>query len=375
MTYNNLKICFLGIGSCFLISKKKVENIIGPDIQQILLGNELLKNNFNISFICYHKSINTFNVQYKDNIQLIYVKSENSQSKILNYIKTFLNSIKAIKTADSNIYVHHGGIDGFLPLLMGKKCVLSIASDAFLDQSLIVTNSKEFKKSRFNLDSIANWFNIKFSQLVIVQNCYQKEFLKKHYNKEAHLIKIPFEISESKIAEKKKPYTILWVGSMAKVKQPQLFLNLAKEIPYANFQMIGGHYDNWDLFNKMKKEAGELNNFNFLGVVPFDEIDNYFREASILVNTSMFEGFPNSFIQAWMNNIPVISLVDPDGIISDNSMGFHSKNFENLREDLKILLEDDKLRVQMGQNGRQYIEKEHDIKNIIQEYIKLFESI
>jgi glycosyltransferase involved in cell wall biosynthesis len=152
-------------------------------------------------------------------------------------------------------------------------------------------------------------------------------------------------------------------------------LNLAKEIPYANFQMIGGHYDNWDLFNKMKKEAGELNNFNFLGVVPFDEIDKYFREASILVNTSMFEGFPNSFIQAWMNNIPVISLVDPDGIISDNDMGFHSKNFENLREDLKILLEDDKLRVQMGQNGRQYVEKEHDIKNIIQEYIKLFESI
>jgi glycosyltransferase involved in cell wall biosynthesis len=375
MASNNLKVCFIGIGSCFLISNKKIANIIGPDIQQILLGNELLKNNFNISFICYHKSINTFDIQYKDNIQLLYVKSENSKSKILNYLKTFFNSIKAIRMANSDIYMHHGGLDGFLPLLMGKKCILSIASDAFLDQSLIVTNSKEFKKSRFNLDSIANWFNIKFSRLIIVQNCYQREFLQKHYNKEAHLIKIPFKISESKIYEKKKPYTILWVGSMAKVKQPELFLNLAKEIPYANFQMIGGHYDNWDLFNTTKKEADKLDNLEFLGVVPFDEIDKYFREASILVNTSMFEGFPNSFIQAWINNIPVISLVDPDGIIGDHGMGLHSKNFEKLREDVRILLDDDELRIQMGQNGRQYVEKEHDITNIIHEYIKLFESI
>lgn len=375
MTFDDLKVCFLGIGSCFLVSNKKIGNIIGPDIQQVILGNELIKYNINISFICYHRLNDTFNVQYKDDIQLLNVKYDNSKSRILKYLKTFFNSIKAIKISNSDIYVHHGGIDGILPLLMGKKCILSIASDAFLDQSLILENSKEFKKSKFSLNSIANWFNIKFSHLILVQNSYQKEFLKKHFNKKCNLIKIPFKISENKIVEKMKPYTVLWVGSMADVKQPGLFLNLAKEIPYANFQMIGGHYDNLDLFNDIKKEAYKLDNFDFLGVVPFEKINKYFREASILVNTSMFEGFPNSFIQAWMNNIPVISMVDPDNIISDNGMGFHSKNFENLREDLKILLEDDKIRFEMGQNGRKYVEKEHDIKNIIHEYIRLFELI
>ena len=39
-------------------------------------------------------------------------------------------------------------------------------------------------------------------------------------------------------------------------------------------------------------------------------------KSKILINTSSFEGFPNTFVQAWANGVPVISLkVDPDNII------------------------------------------------------------
>lgn len=372
----NMKICFIGVGTCFLLSNRESKNIIGPDIQQFILGRELIKNNFIISFICHEKSIKNFDVHVEDEFKLIHVKYEDCKFKLLKYLKILFNNIKSVKIANADVYIHHGGIEGLIPLLLRKKCILSIASDAFIDQSLIKTNSKEFKKSLFSFVSIANWINIKWSNSIIVQNEFQKNFLRENFGIDANLIKIPFYISNKTNIEKTSPGTVLWVGAMAKVKQPQLFVKLAKEMPDIKFQMIGGHYNNVNLFNYIKKQASHLDNLDFMGVVPFNEINDYFRKASVFVNTSVFEGFPNSFVQSWMNFTPVITLnVDPDGIIIRNNMGFQSKNYDQLKQDLYFLLENEELRGRMGFNGRQYVEKEHDISKIISQYCELFESI
>lgn len=103
---------------------------------------------------------------------------------------------------------------------------------------------------------------------------------------------------------------------MAEVKQTELFAKLAEAIPEARFQMIGGSSGNHDLYDIMKKCSKRISNFEYLDVIPFHKINEYFSKASILVNTSMFESFPNTFIQAWMNYVPVVSLnADPDDII------------------------------------------------------------
>jgi glycosyltransferase involved in cell wall biosynthesis len=166
------------------------------------------------------------------------------------------------------------------------------------------------------------------------------------------------------------------VGAMAEVKQPELFVRLAEAIPEVRFQMIGGHSGNQEFYDRIKDATKRISNFEFLGVIPFDEINEYFSRASILVNTSMFEGFPHAFIQAWMHYVPVVSLnADPDELLCKNGLGFHSKTFGQLIEDVKTLLKDETLREEMGVNGRKYVEREHDITNIIREYIKLFNSI
>ena len=163
---------------------------------------------------------------------------------------------------------------------------------------------------------------------------------------------------------------------MAEVKQPELFVRLAEAIPEARFQMIGGHSGNQEFYDRIKEKSKRIPNFEFLGVVPFNEINEYFSRASILANTSMFEGFPHSFIQAWMHYVPVVSLnADPDELLCKNGLGFRSKTFDQLIEDVKTLLKDEALREEMGVNGREYVEREHDIKKSIEKYIELFNSI
>jgi glycosyltransferase involved in cell wall biosynthesis len=62
-------------------------------------------------------------------------------------------------------------------------------------------------------------------------------------------------------------------------------------------------------------------NFDYLGPVSFEESNSLFAKANIFINTSKAqEGFPNTFIQAWMQGVPTISLdFDPDNLIEEKT--------------------------------------------------------
>lgn len=370
-----ISVCFLALRSYSLLSNKNYVDVKGPDVQHVLLAKELIKLGYKVSFICYSNDMGS-NSEYIDGIEIIKIR-DNKES--LNPLKKMFDSFKillAIKKSNSDIYIHNGGILSIFPLLLNKKDILVVASDGLLDKNIITKKIKEFKKSRFDLDNIGTFFSIKMSKAITVQTDYQREMLKKKFGKEGNLIK---NISQmEKISElDKKSLTVLWVGAMAEVKQPELFVELAKKIPDIKFQMIGGPSNDLVLYEKMKKLSQKLENFHFLGVVPFNEINQYYNDACLLVNTSLFEGFPNAFIQSWINQNPVVSLnSNPDGIISKYGMGFYLKNdFEQLIKATKYLLKNKELREKMGKNGRNYVEKEHNASIIVSKYIKLFDSI
>ncbi len=117
-------------------------------------------------------------------------------------------------------------------------------------------------------------------------------------------------------------------------------------------------------------------NLDYVGAIPYHRIAQYFDNASIFVNTSPREGFPNTFLQAWGNGTPVVSLdVDPDEIICEYRLGFHSRTFNQMVQDVKLLLEDEKLREELGQIGRHYVEREHNIEAIANRYIKMLQHV
>jgi glycosyltransferase involved in cell wall biosynthesis len=174
----------------------------------------------------------------------------------------------------------------------------------------------------------------------------------------------------------KKAGFVLWVSTIRSVKQPLLYLTLAKRLPEYKFVMIGGEGEDPDLFRKIRSEATKIPNLDFKGFVSHDKIFTYYQQAALLVNTSKTEGFPMIFLEAWSYFNPIVSLhVDPDELISKHKLGYCSKHFDQMVTDIRTLLTNNELRQTMGKNARKYVEEQNDVKRIAEQYETVMQNL
>lgn len=125
--------------------------------------------------------------------------------------------------------------------------------------------------------------------------------------------------TSERVAEKVVDF--LWVARCQPIKQPHRFLDLAETLPAARFEMICPCEDA-ALWETVKVRAEKLPNVVFRNGVPYRDVQAHYDAARVFVNTSTFEGWPNSFIQAGQGATPILSLqVRPDTIFDDYALG------------------------------------------------------
>lgn len=374
-----MKICFFSLDAYSYLTQKNTGTAGGAELQQVLLAKELVKRGFDVSFVVCDYGQKP--IESVDGIKIFKLPTSSSSSGIKSYPLKLYFLWKVLKLIDADIYYRRSAeyVTGFIALfclLKKKKFIYSISSRIDVDGTHIHDSYlKEHTPFVRLLLKLMYKLGIKKADCIIAQNEEQQKLLKKNFNKRSVLIRSMYPLPKDK-PNKDMPPIVLWVSSMQSLKQPELFLELAKAIPGVRFQIIGGASGDKKFYEQIKETASKIQNIDFMGFVQYHEIDKYFDKASIFVNTSTVEGFPNTFLQAWARHAPVVSLnVDPDEIICKYKLGFHSRTFEQMVDDVKMLLEDEKLREEMGINGRRYVEKEHDIKKIVSEYVELFRGI
>jgi glycosyltransferase involved in cell wall biosynthesis len=340
----------------------------GAEVEQVQLGTELCIHGYDVCFVTYSYGLGQ--IENICGIEVIKTYSREKARKINALIK-FKSIWSALKKANADIYFHEAGSAGVLPLFCyayKKKFVHRIASDA-----VVLGKSLDGKYSFFEKSTSA--VEVKSADSVIAQSKFQQRILKERFGIQSLVIKNGLILPEVD-HEKSEPPVVLWVGSLSKVKNPELFIDLAKSLPNVQFEMVGGRGTPPQLYDEIAAEAQQLSNLKFYGFIPYHEINEYFRRASVFVNTSSMEGFPNTFIQAWANYIPVISFnVDPDDVIRNEKLGFCSGSFKQLVTEVNTLSNDEKLRKIIGNNARKYVEREHDISINLKKYIQIFEEI
>lgn len=365
------KVCFFSLDAYSYLAQKNTGTAGGAELQQVLLANELVKRGFDISFIV--DDYGQDHLEVVDGIKIFKCPFNRFNRFGCSFLKMYL-LWKMLGRVDADMYYQRAasavtGIIALFCLLKKKMFVYGLGSDIEVNGTF-TENAKFYERIFYN-------FGLKKSECIITQSEYQQKLLKKRFNYDSTIIKNLYPLDEKIEKGKATPPVVLWVGTIKpEWKQPEVFLKLATAIPDAKFQIVGGAPSNKQFYDTIKEEAERIPNLEFVGFVPYPDVNEYFNNASILVNTSSVEGFSNTFLQAWVMYTPVVSLnVDPDEIICKYKLGFHSGTFEQMVEDVKSLLEDEKLREEMGANGRGYVEREHDIKKIVEEYMNIFEGL
>tara|TARA_R110000868_G_scaffold98253_1_gene270298 strand:- start:14917 stop:16014 length:1098 start_codon:yes stop_codon:yes gene_type:complete len=112
---------------------------------------------------------------------------------------------------------------------------------------------------------------------------------------------------------------------------------------------------------------------------PVINIEEKYKEASLFVMTSRFEGFPMVLIEAMASGLPCVAYdcpVGPRAIITNGENGILVQEGKEqlFVENLSSLIEDTSLRKQLGKNARESV-ADYDLDIIMLQWNALFENV
>ena len=158
-----------------------------------------------------------------------------------------------------------------------------------------------------------------------------------------------------------KDTDFLWVSRCVAMKRPDLFLDLAEAMPGRSFEMICPPQDG-GLYGRIAARASALRNVRFLESVPYSKVQRHYDRARVFVNTSEWEGWPNSFIQAGLGRAALLSLaVNPDDIFGLYRPGiFAAGDFSALRAGAQNMITDMSGLERMQEGCERFVREMHD---------------
>ncbi len=248
-------------------------------------------------------------------------------------------------------------------LLKRKKVIFKLGSDIDADIG--------FWKGKNLLIYFLYKFSLKFVDCIICQSGTQQKLLASHLNKKPLVIKNGFPLENNQQTDRKSQ--ILWVSRYDYMKRPEMFIRLAQALPEERFVMVMPGKEKAK--GSLSSETAGTENLTLIDSIPFHEMQDYFNRAKCFVNTSEFEGFPNTFIQACLGATPILSFnVNPDNFIDKYSLGcFCNNSLDTAINFIKSLNENRILFY--GKNALKYVEQEHNIVDKLEEYERLIDTL
>lgn len=178
---------------------------------------------------------------------------------------------------------------------------------------------------------------IRNTEFIVTQNENQFFALQQHYGKSS--MRQPNIWIPSDQDKHEKKYDAIWVANLRPLKRAEWFISLAKTLSQYRFAIVGGAMDK-KYYEKIEQLSSAVPNLSFLGAKSFEEVNTLLSESRLLVCTSEFEGFPNTFLQAWAQSVPVVSTVNPNGLLTDYKLGKYVETQEELCEGMEALISD-----------------------------------
>jgi glycosyltransferase involved in cell wall biosynthesis len=158
----------------------------------------------------------------------------------------------------------------------------------------------------------------------------------------------------------------LWFARFVDYKQPMRYLELARALPEARFWMIPVPEQPSPELEELHDAARRTPNLELLDPLPHEKLSELIGQAAAVVNTSIFEGMPNAFLEAWAHGVPVLTLqFDPDEVVARNGLGVSAGgSWERFVEGARELWQARDRRDGLATRVRTYVERVHSMEAV-----------
>lgn len=170
-----------------------------------------------------------------------------------------------------------------------------------------------------------------------------------------------------------KNNTIIFLGRLESVKRGWLFCEIAKQLPEFEFCVLGQTFrdssKNAEIFNSYKT----ISNLKFVGHVDSKEKEQFLKNAKILVNTSIHEALPISFLEALSYGTLLVSNRNPEnltekfGIYVGDVLGDGFDKVDLYVQAIRTLINDETHRQQLSKQAIDYVRKNHSVEKFKQD--------
>jgi len=178
-----------------------------------------------------------------------------------------------------------------------------------------------------------------------------------------------------------KTFTIGYAGRLKKEKGILTLIEALGGLKDKNWQLLV--LGRGPLKGEMEKKSelfGIKNRIIFIDSVPHGDVPNYMNCMDLLVLPSLreqYEQFGHVLIEAMACEVPVIGSTSGEipNVIGDAGLVFEQGNVNDLKEKILLLMENEGLRKELAQKGRQRVLEKYTNKKIAGELYKFYQQI
>ena len=177
------------------------------------------------------------------------------------------------------------------------------------------------------------------------QNQYQYRAIRHRFpNKPAIILHNPTIIRlDRPLPPREERHYVAWLGVFQHQKNLPLLARIAQGMPDTLFH-IGGRSEfglSHDATINALNTLSSLPNVVLKGYVTRREIPEFLGKSILLLNTSHYEGFSNTFLEAWSTGTPTVmkSAVDPDQLVQTHRLGLAADDDETMAAHIRTIIE------------------------------------
>ena len=371
-------ICFVAPAAWPVLARDtKIESVGGAEVQQVLLAREFATRGFRVSMIC--GDYGQADVVAIDGIEVFkYVTGESDVPVVRFFHPRLTNIWRTLRRIDPDIVYQRTaaaatGVVALYSKWHRRRFVYAAACDLDVTRHQLhkLFNRRGGARSRGLFE-----LGLKLADAIVCQHAAQADECRRSFGRDAVVIPSCYATPVTTTAPRHGD--VLWAGTLAEGKRPELFLELARRLPALRFRMVGGPSSEPGgvaLFDRIRAVAAGIPNLDFIGFVPYARIDREFDRARVFVNTSDFEGFPNTFLQSWSRRIPTVSFCDVGATFEPAPLTTVVEDIEGMAVAVEQLMTDVALWETQGARLQHYARTAHSPEAAIAAYEHLFATL